>query len=379
MVDNHPGVVYKCSECRFMCHLKSMLDKHYVTTHLHRDKYFKIKCQVCDKTFGKRPHCLVHEFMKHGINHPSVKLHKCPFEDCEYVTVNRAILKTHELKHSEEKKFECQFCGTKLKTKTTYTKHIKKMHLGIRPHLCQVCGATFGEDSELSAHINNKHSTEKQFQCEHCPYATSSKSTFFTHLFMVHKVRADEDKRKEYSCPHCDYVTVIKGRFKTHLNGHKNIRDHVCSECGKQFITRSTLVSHKQWVHSGKVHSCNQCDYRTKTVQKLNEHVRVQHQLRGFKPYKCPYCDFTCATGGNCRKHVKQRHRDEEVKYIRDDSLIEAARIARQAGNYAPFIGSEITLNTTSASVIGSGVLTKNQPSAHIEQVLPMNLNMIWM
>lgn len=62
----------------------------------------------------------------------------------------------------------------------------------------------------------------------------------------------------------------------------------------------------------------------------------MQHQLKGFKPYKCPYCEFRCATGGNTRKHVQQVHRGEIVKYIRDDSLLKAARMARASGDFSP-------------------------------------------
>ena len=153
------------------------------------------------------------------------------------------------------------------------------------------------------------------------------------HLFMVHKVKAKEDTRKEFQCPHCDFTTLLGHRFKTHLNGHKNIREYSCNMCDKKFISSSTLRAHKQWTHSQKKYDCPHCGYQTKTSQKLNEHIRIQHQLKGFKPYHCPYCTFTCATGGNTRKHIKQKHKDMEVRYIRDDSLLEAARLARKSGN----------------------------------------------
>ena len=70
----------------------------------------------------------------------------------------------------------------------------------------------------------------------------------------------------------------------------------------------------------------------------MNEHVRVQHQLKGLKPFKCPYCEFRCATGGNTRKHVKQVHRGQVVTYLRDDSLLTAAKMAKASGQNQPLI-----------------------------------------
>ena len=167
---------------------------------------------------------------------------------------------------------------------------------------------------------------------------------------MMHRVKAEDDKRKEYRCDQCDYVTLLKHRFRTHVNGHSNVREYVCQTCGKEFISSSTLRSHNQWLHWSKLYSCTQCDYQTKTMQKLNEHIRVQHQLKDMKPYRCPYCGFTCATGGNCRKHVKQKHKGQEVRYIRDDDLIAAARFARQAGSHTSLISGNVTSSDVSLS-----------------------------
>ncbi len=49
----------------------------------------------------------------------------------------------------------------------------------------------------------------------------------------------------------------------------------------------------------------------------LREHVRMMHTHRDVKPYKCAYCDYRCRTSGNCRKHCVNRHKDQEVKWIK--------------------------------------------------------------
>ena len=122
------------------------------------------------------------------------------------------------------------------------------------------------------------------------------------------------------------------------MKSHTNTREYWCNLCNKSFITPSTLLAHKQWMHSENVFSCMQCEYKTKTRAKLNEHIRIQHQLKGLRPYKCSYCEFRCATGGNTRKHVKQVHPGFEVKYHRDDRMLRAARDARAIGHHEPLV-----------------------------------------
>ena len=152
----------------------------------------------------------------------------------------------------------------------------------------------------------------------------------------MHKVRADGDNRKEFKCPYCPFTSILQYRYRTHLNIHTGMHDFVCNICSKSLSSSSTLRTHKQWFHSDKVFSCTQCNYQTKTKQKLTEHVKVQHQLKGFKPYKCAYCSFRCSTSNNTRKHIKQVHRGQPVTYERDDEILETARRARAAGFSMP-------------------------------------------
>ncbi|KAK3088345.1 hypothetical protein FSP39_017908 [Pinctada imbricata] len=334
VMKTHRGVEYRCDVCGFTFHVIAMLHKHKFFKHYHKESPLDhFRCETCQRSFSKRYHLRQHLFRHHGIKVGAFKTYKCTFEGCGKECTTSSGLRSHMRRHTKEKTFKCEYCNQLLKTDTTYRKHINKMHLGIRPHLCQICGQTFGEESELKSHIRNLHSSEKEFQCDHCPYATSNKSTLYTHLYMVHKVQAEGDNREIYECPICNFTTILGHRFRTHMNGHKNIREYKCNVCGKEFISSSTLRAHKQWAHSDKKYSCPHCPYQTKTVQKLNEHIRIQHQLKGYKPYSCPYCSFTCATGGNCRKHIKQKHKGQEVRYIRDDSLLGAARVARMSGN----------------------------------------------
>ncbi|XP_071115505.1 zinc finger protein 184-like [Haliotis cracherodii] len=311
----HPAVEHKCPHCNFTFYLKCVMDNHIARKHLFPER-MRFVCSVCGKRFPKGFHQKVHEQWKHGVNH-DIKRYKCPVEDCSFETCSKSNLDTHRNVHTD-KRYDCQYCSIKLKTTATLQRHINKVHLGIRPYLCQMCGHSFGDYHNLQSHIVNKHVTEKEFKCTHCPYGTNVKAQFAIHLFRIHGVRADFDKRKEFACRYCDYKTLMKSRLKAHVNKHTNTRNYACDECGKTFVNCDTLRSHKEWLHSEAKYSCNQCPYITKTSKRLQEHISIQHMFKGLKPFMCPYCPFTCATGGNTRKHVKKKHPTQEVRYVKN-------------------------------------------------------------
>ncbi|VDI22522.1 Hypothetical predicted protein [Mytilus galloprovincialis] len=144
-----------------------------------------------------------------------------------------------------------------------------------------------------------------------------------------------DDDRQYFQCDQCTYQTPNRKTFANHMNSHNNVRNYICDQCDARFVTMTVLIGHQKHKHSTKDQHkvCSQCGYRAKTNSSLNLHIRVQHQLKGIKPYKCDYCDFRCATGGNCRKHIMGKHKGSPVHYTCDKEYLEKARNERKAGN----------------------------------------------
>lgn len=155
------------------------------------------------------------------------------------------------------------------------------------------------------------------------------------HLWNQHKVKMADDDRQYFQCDQCTYQTPNRKTFANHMNSHNNVRNYICDQCDARFVTMTVLIGHQKHKHSTKDQHkvCSQCGYRAKTKSSLNLHIRVQHQLKGIKPYKCDYCDFKCATGGNCRKHIMGKHKGLPVHYTCDKEYLEKARNERKAGN----------------------------------------------
>ncbi len=89
-----------------------------------------------------------------------------------------------------------------------------------------------------------------------------------------------------------------------HQERHSDVKDHVCSECGKTFFTDSELKQH-QTVHTTETpYKCSHCDKRFKRSTHLHIHERIH---TGEKPYHCHSCGkrFTQLSSLICHKlHV---------------------------------------------------------------------------
>ena len=157
-------------------------------------------------------------------------------------------------------------------------------------------------------------------------------------MWNTHRIKMADDNRRYYQCDRCAFQTPLSNKFKHHMDSHNNVRNYLCDQCDAKFVTRTTLNVHKKWKHSSgeSTKICNQCGYETRGLGRLNEHIRVQHQLKGIRPFRCPYCDFTSATGGNCRKHIMGKHKGQPVRYECDKEYLEVAKIARKEGNTNP-------------------------------------------
>jgi Zinc finger, C2H2 type len=65
--------------------------------------------------------------------------------------------------HKGEKRHSCSHCGQKFFSYPNMLKHIRRNHLGLRPHKCLICDKSFCEKQELQNHART-HTGEKRPQ-----------------------------------------------------------------------------------------------------------------------------------------------------------------------------------------------------------------------
>ena len=152
------------------------------------------------------------------MSHNEIKLFKCDFPDCEYVTNLNSKLKSHYMIHSEEKPYKCDFPGCDFATKRKYylKDHYKK-HTGETPYKCNYpdCDYRCALKQYLDYHILNEHSDDNKFICpyDNCLLIFKFKKDFESHQL----IHTDSEF---YSCDNlnCEFRSLYKSSLHTHKN-----------------------------------------------------------------------------------------------------------------------------------------------------------------
>ncbi|XP_046368852.2 zinc finger protein 99-like isoform X2 [Haliotis rufescens] len=320
----HPESYVDCPLCQRHFRTQLALNKHMLCIHRERRKYL-YTCRVCGKTFAQNTQKRGHEKVKHGID-SDVKVHVCPAEGCSYTTVVKYNLKQHISKHGKEKNVPCPHCGAKFKCQQYLNRHLSSVHFSSQPAaslLCQVCGSAFKTKGSLQIHLDMMHTDCERFKCHKCPFESKRKIDLSNHLYQIHGLKADFEKRDIIHCDQCpDYSTLSAARMKRHMiTAHSELRQFACQHCEKTYKDERGLRIHQSYSHTmTKSFKCTQCDYSGKTSSSLSKHQRHQHLFKDVKPYVCVHCPYRSSICGNTRIHIRNKHPGMEVKVVTDEN-----------------------------------------------------------
>eukprot|EP00092_Neocalanus_flemingeri_P001428 GFUD01001524.1.p1 GENE.GFUD01001524.1~~GFUD01001524.1.p1 ORF type:complete len:496 (+),score=120.83 GFUD01001524.1:54-1541(+) len=176
----HISEIHFDKELNVTCpHCQDLVQEHRLEDHMKenhqkkssRKKVFvgsNLKCNDCDKTFGNSQTLERHTKRFHTSN-------KGPKVMCEICNTEVNDKKTH-MKSHEEKKFQCEQCPKRYRTKFDLKTHMKSVHLGVKES-CPHCGKL---TANLSKHIYGNHMHE--FPCEICGKVFARQTQLNYHL-----------------------------------------------------------------------------------------------------------------------------------------------------------------------------------------------------
>jgi len=194
------------------------------------------------------------------------------------------------------RQYGCNYCDLRFKDATSLKRHTNLKHTQEETHVCDHCASVFYAKYKLDVHLASKHSINDQFKCGKCKKFLMSERTLKRH----------ERKCSTKKCPVCEKEFLSKWKLANHVKGHTNNRNHICDECGKDFLHGPSLVEHIEIVHQGKrPFECSTCLKTFSRGGSLRTHKLIHS---GIKPFSCQLCDKQCREKIQLIKHLQSKH-----------------------------------------------------------------------
>ncbi|KAL5290715.1 hypothetical protein ACFFRR_010215 [Megaselia abdita] len=170
----------------------------------------------------------------------------------------------------------CEICDRKFVNGKTLSKHVKSVHLKIKPFICTVCNFKCSRKSVLEIHVR-QHKGEKPLACNNCPFTTRDQSSL-----KQHKRRHQFERNRNYKCfiSECDYASIQTSNLKTHIRQKhpERYKDISCDLCSFVTVNSETLAAHKNDHKKGLILTSNEEDKKI-TSNSLREKALVANEI----------------------------------------------------------------------------------------------------
>ncbi|XP_052896886.1 zinc finger protein 846 [Anopheles moucheti] len=244
-------------------------------------KRFSFKCSQCDDKFDSWKPCLMHVWREHQID---LGMLRCPVCEKRFVYTVHVFkhLQTHRLNQTLD--VSCRVCGKKFVNTSQRAVHealhrkkdthedeeeleVKEKLRWYAERRCNICKHMFSNSKILSKHIKTVHLKIKPFVCNVCGYKCARKATLNIHI-------RQHSGLKPLTCKSCPFRTADPSALSYHERRHRNEKAYQCKTCGIRLVQPSALRCHIQTQHPKEYQQmkCTLCDYASINAQNLKRH-----------------------------------------------------------------------------------------------------------
>ena len=175
-------------------------------------------------------------------------------------------------------------------------------------YTCEICHSNYQQKNKILRHITSKHSFHRPFKCLLCPKDFKYKCDLKAHS-LIHE---DSNPNILHTCDSCDYATKTKNNLKSHyIRKHTEDYKFSCEQCGKRFKMEWDLKFHLG-THGNCQHMCDICGRFYTSSYSLYKHRKVVH-LNDYK-FQCNVCNKRLLTKENLANHMLQHNQTYTCK-----------------------------------------------------------------
>ena len=120
-------------------------------------------------------------------------------------------------------------------------------------------------------------------------------------------LNSKKKQKKGFSCDKCEYKYKSQQKLLYHIKSkHEGVRYesaiYKCDKCEYASTTKLRLQKHKKSKHEVVSYKCDKCEYASTTELRLKEHKKSKHE--GVS-YKCDKCEFASTSVIRLEDHKK--------------------------------------------------------------------------